>query len=111
LPTGSYANEVIEEFSGHFTISFELTRPFIKSIDEATKTEEYDLSIPFPWFFGRMVFHLEREVPLTEAEKDAIFEEQYMPDIHYLAFQDHPGPSKHPQVTPARVHKPTSKSH
>ena len=81
LPTGSYANEVIEEFSGHFTISFELTRPFIKSIDEATKTEEYDLSIPFPWFFGRMVFHLEREVPLTEAEKDAIFEEQYVPDI------------------------------
>jgi hypothetical protein len=34
-----------------------------------------------------------------------------MPDIHYLAFQDHPGPSKHSQVTPARVHKSTSKSH
>lgn len=81
LPIGSYADEIIEEFTGHFTISFELERPFIKEIDEATKTEEYDLSIPFPWFFGRMVFHLEREVPLTEAEKDAIFEEQYAPDI------------------------------
>lgn len=81
LPIGSYADEVIEEFSGHFTISFELERPFIKTIDEATKTEEYDLSIPFPWFFGKMVFHLEREVPLTEQEKDAIFEEQYVPNI------------------------------
>ncbi len=81
LPNGTYANEVIEEFTGHFTMSFELERPFIREIDEATKTEEYDLSIPFPWFFGRMVFHLEREVPLTEAEKDAIFEEQYAPDI------------------------------
>ncbi len=81
LPTGSYADEVIEEFTGHFTISFELERPFIKTIDEATKTEEYDLSIPFPWFLGKMVFHLEREVPLTEQEKDAIFEEQYVPNI------------------------------
>lgn len=81
LPIGSYADETIQEFTGHFTISFELERPFIKEIDEATKTEEYDLSIPFPWFFGRMVFHLEREVPLTEAEKDTIFEEQYAPDI------------------------------
>ncbi|WP_343486281.1 hypothetical protein [Allomuricauda sp. d1] len=81
LPIGSYADEMIQEFTGHFTISFELERPFIKEIDEATKTEEYDLNIPFPWFFGKMVFHLEREVPLTEAEKDAIFEEQYAPDI------------------------------
>ncbi|MCF6229278.1 MAG: hypothetical protein L3J62_00585 [Gammaproteobacteria bacterium] len=81
LPLGSYADEVIEEFTGNFTISFELKRPYISSIEEATTTEEYDLSIPFPWFLGRMVFHLEREVPLTEAEKDAIFEEQYAPDI------------------------------
>lgn len=81
LPIGSYADEMIQEFTGHFTISFELERPFIKEIDEATKTEEYDLNIPFPWFFGKMVFHLEREVPLTEAEKDAIFEQQYAPDI------------------------------
>ena len=81
LPIGSYADEMIHEFTGHFTISFELDRPFIKEIDEATKTEEYDLNIPFPWFFGKMVFHLEREVPLTEAEKDAIFEQQYAPDI------------------------------
>ena len=81
FPDGPYSEEVIEEYSGHFTISFELQRPYIKEIDEATKTEEYDLSIPFPWFLGRMVFHLEREVPLTEAEKDAIFEAQYAPDI------------------------------
>ncbi len=81
FPDGIYADEIIEEYSGHFTISFELQRPYIKEVDEATKTEEYDLSIPFPWFFGRLVFHLEREVPLTEAEKDAIFEEQYAPDI------------------------------
>jgi len=80
-PEGTYSDEDIEEFSGHFTISFELQRPVIKEIDEATKTEEYDLSIPFPWFFGRMTFHLEREVPLTEAEKDRLFEQQYVPDI------------------------------
>lgn len=81
FPVGSYCDENIEEFSGHFTITFDFKRPYIKTIEEATKTEEYDLSIPFPWFFGRMVFHLEREVPLTEAEKDAIFEEQYAPAI------------------------------
>ena len=81
FPDGVYAEEMIEEFTGHFTITFELKRPYIKEIDEATKTEEYDLSLAFPWFFGRMVFHLEQEVPLTEAEKDAIFEEEYAPDI------------------------------
>ena len=57
LPLGTYAEEMIQEFTGNFTISFELERPFIKEIDEATKTEEYDLSIPFPWFIGRMIFH------------------------------------------------------
>lgn len=81
LPAGSYADEVIEEFTGHFNISFELKRPYISKIEEATKTEEYDLSRDFPWFFGKMVFHLEREVPLTEEEKNAIFEEQYAPEI------------------------------
>jgi hypothetical protein len=34
-----------------------------------------------------------------------------MAHIHDLASQSHPGPSKHAQVTPARVHKSTSKSH
>lgn len=81
LPTGSYADEAIEEFSGHFTITFELERPYIREINEATKTEEYDLSLSFPWFFGRIIFPMEREVPLTEQEKDAVFEEQYAPDI------------------------------
>ncbi len=81
FPLGSYAQENIEEFSGYFTLSFDLKRPYIKAIDEATKTEEYDLSIPFPWFIGKMVFHYDVEVPLTEAEKDAVFEQQYAPDI------------------------------
>lgn len=82
FPVGSYAEQSIEAFDGYITLSFELTRPFNKTIDETTKTEEYDLSIPFPWFFGRkMVFHLEREVPLTEAEKDAMFEREFAPDI------------------------------
>lgn len=81
LPTGTYAEENIEYISGYFTLSFDLTRPYISVIEEATKTEEYDLSIDFPWFLGKMVFHLDREVPLTEAEKDAIFEAQYAPEI------------------------------
>lgn len=81
LPTGSYADEVIEDFSGNFSISFELKRPYISVIDEATKTETYDLNVSFPWFFGSMKITREREVPLTEAEKDAIFETQYAPDI------------------------------
>ncbi|MCK9373004.1 MAG: hypothetical protein M0P91_07385 [Sulfuricurvum sp.] len=81
FPVGSYCDETIEEFSGNFTITFDFKRPYIKSVEEATKTEEYDLSIPFPWFIGKMVFHLEQEVPLSEAEKDAIFEEQYAPAI------------------------------
>lgn len=81
LPAGSYADEVIEDFSGNFSISFELKRPYISVIEEATKTETYDLSVPFPWFSGSMKFTLEREVPLTEAEKDAIFETEYAPDI------------------------------
>jgi len=80
LPLGSYSQEAIEEFSGYFTISFELTRPPITAIDEATKTEEYDLSKYFPWFWG-MKMIIQREVPLTEAEKDAMFEKQYAPDI------------------------------
>ena len=81
LPTGSYADETIEDFSGNFSISFDLKRPYISVIEDATKTEVYDLSIPFPWFLGSMRFSLEREVPLTEAEKDAIFEAEYAPDI------------------------------
>ncbi|MBG48289.1 MAG: hypothetical protein CML05_08385 [Pseudozobellia sp.] len=81
LPIGTYADVPIEEFTGHFTISFELDRPYIAEINEATKTEQYDLSLPFPWFSGWLKFPLEREVPLTEAEKDAIFEQQYAADI------------------------------
>ncbi|WP_406661857.1 hypothetical protein V7O66_04895 [Methanolobus sp. ZRKC3] len=79
LPIGSYADEVIEDFSGNFSISFELERPYISTIDEATKTEKYDLSKAFPWYWGFLVF--KQEVPLTEAEKDTIFETQYAPDI------------------------------
>ena len=88
LPNDSYADEEIQDFRGNFSISFELKRPYISVIDEATKTETYDLSIPFPWFSGMMILGtmkrevtLEREVPLTEAEKDAVFETEYAPDI------------------------------
>jgi hypothetical protein len=81
FPVGSYADETIEDFQGHFTISFQLKRPYISTIDEATKTETYDLNERFPWFFGIMKFSLEREVPLTETEKDDIFEAEYAPEI------------------------------
>jgi hypothetical protein len=81
LPDGRYADEIIKNFSGYFSMSFELSRPYVRDIEEATKTEHYDLSIPFPWFGGVMVLHLDREVPLTEAEKDAIFEADYAPNI------------------------------
>ncbi|WP_395340219.1 hypothetical protein PN836_016365 [Ningiella sp. W23] len=79
LPMGSYADVDIEMFSGHFTMTFDLARPYITAIDEATQTEEYDLSEFFPWFFGKMTINIERE--LTDAEKDALFEEQYAADI------------------------------
>ena len=81
FPINSYADETIEDFTGNFSISFQLQRPYISEIEEATKTEKYDLNVPFPWFFGVMKFSLEREVQLTEAEKDAIFEAEYAPDI------------------------------
>lgn len=81
LPEQSYADEPIEDFRGHFSISFELKRPYISEVEEATKTEVYDLKIAFPWFGGYMKIRKEEEVPLTEQEKDAIFEEQYAPDI------------------------------
>ncbi|REL34669.1 hypothetical protein [Thalassotalea euphylliae] len=81
LPTGSHADEVIQAFSGYMTMSFELARPFTPAIDTALKMEEYDLTIDFPWFNKKMTISLERPVPLTDQEKDAIFEEQYVPDI------------------------------
>ncbi|REL25906.1 hypothetical protein DXX93_04555 [Thalassotalea euphylliae] len=81
LPAGSHADEVIQAFSGYMTLSFELARPFTPAIDTALKMEEYDLTIDFPWFNKKMIISLERPVPLTDQEKDAIFEEQYAPDI------------------------------
>lgn len=79
LPNSSYADEKIESFSGYFTMSFELSRPYISTIEEATKTEEFDLGSVFPWFGGIMKFNIERE--LTDSEKDALFEEQYAGEI------------------------------
>jgi hypothetical protein len=79
LPVGSYADEIIEEFRGYFSISFELKRPYISEIEEETKTEIFALKNSFPWFFGFLKFKLER--PLTESEKDTIFDEDYAPDI------------------------------
>jgi len=87
LPVGSYADEMIEDFRGNFSISFSLKRPYISEIDEATKTEKIDLGKHFPWFGGFMKFSLEREVPLTESEKDAIFESEYAPNIVRAFFE------------------------
>lgn len=81
LPAGCYADEPIEDIQGNFSISFDLKRPYISEIDEATKTETIQLSHFFPWFSGAMKISLKREVPLTEEEKDAIFETSYAPDI------------------------------
>jgi hypothetical protein len=81
LPLTTYSEENIEEFNGFFTISFELSRPPIADIDEATKTERYNLGISFPWFPILMLLPYSVERPLTEAEKDAIFEQKYAADI------------------------------
>ena len=81
LPIGSYSEENIEAFNGVFSISFELTRPSIAEIDTATKTERYNLEISFPWFPLHMVIPYSVERPLTDAEKDQIFEREYAADI------------------------------
>ena len=81
FPLGSYADELIKNFTGHFTISFELKRPYIPAIEDETKTIYYDLSIDFPWFGEMWVIPVSKEVPLSEAEKDRIFEEKYAPEI------------------------------
>jgi len=83
LPSGSYADEVIEEFTGHFEISFELRRPNIPEIDDATKTIRYNLEIEFPWYVGggSITIPLEKDILLSESEKDAMFEKDFAPDI------------------------------
>ncbi len=81
LPTGPYCDVPIEEFTGYFTLSFNLTRPYISEIEDATKKVVYDLTIPFPWFGRKMTIPIERDVELTEAEKDAMFEAEFAPDI------------------------------
>jgi len=79
FPEDSYADEVIEEFSGHFDLSFELARPYIAAIEEETKT--IDLEVTFPWIGGSWSFPIKKEVPLTEEEKNALFESEYAPEI------------------------------
>ncbi|EIM63995.1 hypothetical protein [Desulfobacter postgatei] len=85
FPTGSYADEVIQYFSGNFSISFELKRPPIDEIDNQTVetmiVETIDLNKWHPWFTGILKFTYTKERPLTEAEKDAIFEADYVPNI------------------------------
>jgi hypothetical protein len=83
FPDGSFADEQIETFSGNFSISFELKRPYISTLDEQTKTvtETVELKDWFVWYPHVMKFTYDKEVPLTEAEKDAIFEMDYVPDI------------------------------
>lgn len=41
LPTGTYADEPIEDLYGNFSLTFDLKRPYISEIDEATKTETF----------------------------------------------------------------------
>jgi hypothetical protein len=83
LPTGTYSDETIEEFTGHFTISFDLTRPYIEKIEDATKT----VRAYFPWIgfgLGGLIgsgLYFKKERELTENEKNAIFEKDYAPDI------------------------------
>lgn len=83
LPVGTYSDETIEEFTGHFTISFELTRPYIEKIEDATKT----VRTYFPWIgfgLGGLIgsgLYFKKERELTENEKNAIFEKDYAPDI------------------------------
>ncbi len=77
LPIGSYADEVVEDFSGHFSISFELERPYIKEIEEETKLIVDDW---FPWYGALRLSKLFRR-ELTEDEKDAVFEAEHAPDI------------------------------
>ena len=83
FPDGSFADEQIAVFNGNLSISFELKRPYISTIDEQTKTvtETVELKEWFLWYPLVMKFTYDKEVPLTEAEKDAIFEADYIPDI------------------------------
>lgn len=81
FPDDAYCTEPINDFYGFFTISFDFTRPYIKTIEDATKTEIVDLEIDFPWFHQTLVFPIEEEVPLSEEEKDTIFEKNYAPKI------------------------------
>lgn len=79
LPLGSYAEDTIEEITGYFNLSFDLQRPYIEEIDEATETVTYDLSSAYPWYIGRMVFS--KEIALSPEKQDAIFEAEYAPKI------------------------------
>ncbi|MFD2167986.1 hypothetical protein ACFSJY_17155 [Thalassotalea euphylliae] len=81
MPTGSYADDPIMAFDGYLTMSFELSRPFNPVIDSAMKMERYDLSVDFPWFGGEWTISTEIPVPLSDEEKDALFEEKFAPDI------------------------------
>jgi len=82
FPAGSYADETIDYFEGFFNISFEFQRPQIAEIDEATKTEQVDLRVWFPWCRRHwLIFPVNIERPLTEADKDAMFEAEYAPEI------------------------------
>lgn len=85
LPDGSYADEIIQEFTGHFSISFNLTRPYISEIEETTETKMVTKSISlkgfFPWVNKTLSFTYPEEFPITEKQKDAIFEKDYAPEI------------------------------
>ena len=88
LPLGSYADEVIDNFSGSLSISFELERPSLdieawkpeqvgEDVVETIKLEGY-----FPWAEGKWINRYNKlDEHFSEAEKDAIFEAEYAPEI------------------------------
>ncbi|WP_303435586.1 clostripain-related cysteine peptidase [Tenacibaculum sp. 1_MG-2023] len=85
---GIYADETIEDYSGNLRISFEFERPYITAIEEAEKEEEYikryrlKYKTWFGWISGGLISRIrKRFVPINEAEKDKIFEEEFAPDL------------------------------
>ncbi|WP_321777688.1 hypothetical protein [Sulfurimonas sp.] len=83
LPDGSYADDVIEELGGYFTISFDLVRPYISKVEKANKivTESIELKSFFPWTTKNLIFTYRKKYPLSEKEKNEIFEKDYAPEI------------------------------
>ncbi len=86
LPAGRYADDVIQELSGYFTVSFDLERPYISEIEEKTETKIVTKSIRldgfFPWVGDKTLsYSYFVDKPISEKQKDNIFERDYAPYI------------------------------